>query len=164
MPRMGSVQRFAEVRVGNFGVSHLLHLSLVNGAGNRHANRQVFLADSAEQIHAVSIGSSKRWMNRQWSDSTATLISVTGDSSFSFIEDSEQGSSFYDTFIENEVLVNFGDDNTEILNEITEISGVVIGNEAAADARIADARAAEVVAGNEVANSKPVSDIWKFFV
>jgi len=59
------------------------------------------------------------------------------DSSFSFIEDSEQGSSFYDTFVENEILVNFGDDNTEILNEITEISGIVIGNEAAADARVA---------------------------
>jgi len=84
------------------------------------------------------------------------------DSSFSFIEDSEQGSSFYDTFVENEGLVNFGDNNTEILNEITEISGVVIGNEAAADVRIADARAAEVLAGDEV-NSKPVSDIWKFF-
>ncbi len=77
------------------------------------------------------------------------------DSSFSFIEDSEQESSFYDTFVENEVLVNFGDNNTDILNEITEMSGVVIGNEAAADVRIADARVAEVVAGDEV-NSKPV--------
>jgi len=84
------------------------------------------------------------------------------DSSFSFIEDSKQESSFYDTFVENEVLVNFGDNNTDILNEITEMSGVVIGNEAAADVRIADAKAAEVVAGDEV-NSKPVSDIWKFF-
>src|ERR1700730_3900594 len=85
------------------------------------------------------------------------------DSSFSYIDDGEQDSSFCDTFVENEVFVNFGNDNTEILNEISEISGVVIGNEAAADARVADTRVAEVVASDEVANSKPVSDIWKFF-
>jgi len=82
----------------------------------------------------------------------------TSDSSFSYIDDSEQDSSFCDTFVEDEVFVNFGNDNTEILNEISEISGVVIGNEAAADTRVA-----EVVASDEIANSKTVSDIWKFF-
>jgi len=62
----------------------------------------------------------------------------TSDSSFSYIDDSEQDSSFCDTFVEDEVFVNFGNDNTEILNEISEISGVVIGNEAAADTRVAE--------------------------
>jgi hypothetical protein len=88
------------------------------------------------------------------------------DSSFSFFEDSEQDSSFYDTFVENEVLINFGDDNTEILDEITEMSATAdtrVADTRVADIRVADARAAEVVVGDEVANSKPGTDIWKFF-
>ncbi len=80
------------------------------------------------------------------------------DSSFSYIEeyneDSENDSFFYDSFVENEVLVDvdFGDDHTDTTGKITEISEIMAGN--------------EVAAGGEaqpLANSKMSADVWNFF-
>ena len=86
----------------------------------------------------------------------------TSDSSFSYIEeDSEYDSSFYETYIENEILVNFGDDHTEIMDEMTEIA---VDDEATSSRVVVDS---EVVTHGEVQmlanNSKTVSDVWKFF-
>ena len=80
------------------------------------------------------------------------------DSSFSYIEenneDSENDSFFYDSFVENEVLVDvdFGDDHTETTGEITEISEIMAGNEAAAGGE-----------AQPLANSKMPADVWNFF-
>src|SRR3954453_13404337 len=90
------------------------------------------------------------------------------DSSFSsyieeYSEDSENDSFFYNTFVENEVLVDvdFGDNHTEIMGEITEISV----NEAVASGG-GVAAGGEAAAGGEVqilANSKMLADVWNFF-
>jgi hypothetical protein len=99
------------------------------------------------------------------------------DSSFSsyieeYSEDSENDSSFYDTFVENEVLVDvdFGDDHTEIMDEITEISGVMADNEAAAGSGVAagsEAAAAGSGAttggGAATGGAKMPADVWNFF-
>jgi isopentenyl diphosphate isomerase/L-lactate dehydrogenase-like FMN-dependent dehydrogenase len=92
------------------------------------------------------------------------------DSSFSsyieeYSEDSENDSFFYDTFVENEVLVDvdFGDNHTEIMGEITEISvneAVASGGETAAGGEAA--AGGGVAAGGEVqilANSKMPADV-----
>jgi hypothetical protein len=46
----------------------------------------------------------------------------TSDSSFSYVEgyseDSEYDSSFYDTYVEGEILVDFGDGHTVIMDEM----------------------------------------------
>src|SRR4051812_20915702 len=120
------------------------------------------------------------------------------DSSFSsyieeYSEDSENDSFLYDTFVENEVLVDvdFGDNHTEIMGEITEISvneavasggeaaaggGVAVGGEAAAGGEVVAgggvAAGGEAAAGGEVvvsgevqilANSKMQADEWNYF-
>ena len=80
------------------------------------------------------------------------------DSSFSYIEeyneDSENDSFFYDSFVENEVLVyvDFGDDHTETTGEITEISEIMAGNEAAVGGE-----------AQPLANFKMPADVWNFF-
>src|SRR3954452_11288999 len=80
-----------------------------------------------------------------------------------YSEDSENNSFLYDTFVENEVLVDvdFGDNHTEILGEITEIS---VNEAVASDGEAA--AGGEVVAGGEVqilANSKMPADVWNYF-
>src|SRR5437868_4608966 len=78
------------------------------------------------------------------------------DSSFSYIdeEDSEYDSSFYETYIENEILVDFGDDNTNTIDEITGTNEVAV---------ISEAVNSEVGTYGKASNSKGVADVWKFF-
>jgi len=66
------------------------------------------------------------------------MVDISDSSFSSYVEedsndDSQDESFYYETFIENEILVDFGDDHTEI-NEIAEIEdsqdgGAITGGE-----------------------------------
>ena len=91
----------------------------------------------------------------------------TSDSSFSYVEefseDSEYDSSFYETYVENEILVDFGDDE-ETMDELTEISEAAVDSEATGGGVAAGSEAAiHSEVQMQASNSKAVSDVWKFF-
>jgi hypothetical protein len=85
----------------------------------------------------------------------------TSDSSFSYIDD-EQDSLFYETYVEGEILVDFGDDHTEIMDNTTEINRIAIGSETT-DSRIVGSEAATHSEVQTLANDKTVADVWRFF-
>jgi hypothetical protein len=85
----------------------------------------------------------------------------TSDSSFSYIDD-EQDSLFYETYVEGEILVDFGDDHTEIMDNTTEINRIAIGSEIT-DSRIVGSEAATHSEVQTLANDKTVADVWRFF-
>jgi len=83
------------------------------------------------------------------------MVDISDSSFSSYIEeesndDSQDESFFYETFVENEVLVDFGDDHIE-MNEITEI-------EVGQDGGVAADSEVQTLVG-----SKITADIWKFF-
>ena len=90
----------------------------------------------------------------------------TSDSSFSYVEseDSEYDSSFYETYVEDKFLVDFGDNNTETIDEVTGISGVAVVSEATDSEVVAGSGAGSGVATySEASSSKVAADVWRFF-
>jgi hypothetical protein len=83
------------------------------------------------------------------------MVDISDSSFSSYVEedsndDSQDESFYYETFIENEILVDFGDDHTEI-NEIAEIE---------------DSQDGGAITGGEtqiLARSKTSADVWKYF-
>jgi hAT family C-terminal dimerisation region/Domain of unknown function (DUF4413) len=89
----------------------------------------------------------------------------TSDSSFSYIdeEDNEHDSLFYETYVEGEILVDFGDDHTEIMDEITELNRVAVVSETTDSGVVGNEAAIHSEAQMLANNSKIVADVWRFF-